>query len=120
MNLIKHRLQNRFLGDHWTQSFMLQCALPSDKCDWKTAASAANLLSVLMKRVTKEDQKSPALLSSLSHQVPCIELVNSVGRSSRRGKRQPTKSSQPWGTNLYKVFISSLSCILSDYTSCIR
>lgn len=50
MNLIKRRLQNCFLDDHWTQSFIPK----RDKSDRKTAVSAASLLSILTKNMTKE------------------------------------------------------------------
>lgn len=50
MNLIKRRLQNCFLDDHWTQSFIPK----RDKSDRKTAVSATSLLSILTKNMTKE------------------------------------------------------------------
>lgn len=86
MNLIKHRLQNCLLDDHWTQSFMLKCALSDGKSDRKTAAFDANWLSNLTKGVAKEIKKSPALLAPCCFQVSHTHRCRTAGDLSRKDK----------------------------------
>lgn len=116
MNLIKHRLQNCFLDDHWTQSFMLKCAPSDDKSDRKTTAFDANSLSNLTKEVAKEIEKSPALLASCCLQVSHTHGCLTAGELSRRGKVSILTSRLGLGEQICAHFLLDLYFIFSTTT----
>lgn len=99
MNLIKHGSQNRFLGDHWTPSFLGNVLSARNKSDRETAASATNLFSIFTKGVMEGGSRSPSSPPAVCRSA--CSAVNCVGRFLE-GQGERNESSWPWGTDVYK------------------